>query len=158
MGTQGDALAAKVQQTSEQLISMIQSCPNDKWSKKTAAEGWTVAVAAHHAAAGFGPTSQLAGAIAKGMPLPPLTAEMLDGGNAQHAEQFANCTKVETIDLARKESAGAAALLRGLSDEELARTASFPLVGPQPLSAAQFAEAIVVGHPLGHMESMKATA
>jgi hypothetical protein len=158
MGTQGDALAAKVQQTSEQLISMIQSCPDDKWSMKTSAEGWSVAVAAHHAAGGFGATSQLVGAIAKGMPVPPLTAEIIDAGNAKHAQDFVRCTKAETIDLARKESASAAALLRGLSDEELARTATLFFAGPDPIPAAKIAEFLVIGHPAGHMESMKATA
>ncbi len=158
MGTRGEALAAKVQQTSDQLVALIEGCPDAKWQKQTASEGWSVAVAAHHAASSYGPTSQLVGAIAKGGQLPPITREMLDGGNAQHAKEFAGCSKSDTAALARKEGAAAAAMMRGLSDEELARTASFPLAGPEPVSAAQLAEFLVVGHPTGHMESIRATA
>ncbi len=156
MGAQGEALAAKVQQTSDQLIGVIEGCSEATWQKQTASEGWSVAATAHHAAVSFGTTVQLVGIIARGEQLPPLTMEMINAGNAKQAAEFAGCTKNETVELARKESGSAAALLRGLSDEELARTASLPLAGPEPVSAAQLTEFLVIGHAVGHTESIRA--
>jgi len=97
-------------------------------------------------------------AVANGMPLPPITMDIVDGGNAEHAKQFANCTKAETLDLARKNSAGATSMLRSLSDEQLGKTATVAFMNNATVSAAQLAEMLVVGHVQGHLQSIKATA
>jgi hypothetical protein len=158
MGAQGEVLAGKVELAADQLISAIEGCPDGLWTATTAAEGWSVAATSHHAADGFDTTSQFVMAVAKGLPVPALTRDMIDGGNAKHAQEFAACSKSETIELARTASAKAAATLRGLSDEELARTVAMPLLGEQPLTATQLAEYLVIGHPIGHVESVHATA
>jgi DinB superfamily len=158
MGAQGESLATKLQLATDQLIAAVDSCSDAHWKAKTSAEGWSVGVAAHHAAGGIAPTSGMVQAVANGMPLPPITMEILDGGNAEHAKQFANCTRAETLDLARKNSAGAISMLRGLSDEQLGKTATLALMNNATVSAAQLAEMAVVGHVQGHLQSIKATA
>jgi hypothetical protein len=60
--------------------------------------------------------------IAPGQAMPHFTTDMLDEMNAQHAKEFAGCTKSETIALIKKGAAAAAAIVRGLSDAELAKT------------------------------------
>ena len=158
MGAQGESLATKLQLATDQLIAAVDSCSDAHWKAKTSAEGWSVGVAAHHAAGGIGPTSELVQATANGMPLPPITMEIVDGGNAEHAKQAANCTRAETLDLARKQVAGATAMLRGLSDEQLGKTPTLAFMNNATVSAAQLAEMLVVGHVQGHLQSIKATA
>jgi len=157
LGAQGEALAAQVQQVADQLVGVIESCPEERWRATTAAEGWSVGVAAHHAAGSLGPTTQFVVAVAKGMPLPQISPEIIDHGNAQHAREFAGCTKSETIELARTQGASAAEMLRGLTDEDLARTATLSFTGDRTVSAGEIAQFLVLGHPKGHMESIKAT-
>ena len=88
--------------------------------------------------------------------MPPLTQEMLDAGNAEHARQSAGCTKQETVDLLRRGGREAAAILRGLSDEQLDNGAELPLLGGRRMSAAEIVELALIGHPTGHLESIRA--
>jgi mevalonate pyrophosphate decarboxylase len=53
--------------------------------------------------------------------LPHFTREILDERNAQHAEEFAGCTREETIALHKQGAAVAADIVRGLSDAALAK-------------------------------------
>lgn len=55
-------------------------------------------------------------AIANEQPLPGLTMDQINEGNAQHAPDFASVGKRETLDLLRS-CEQAAAALRKLSDE-----------------------------------------
>lgn len=156
MGAQGEALATRLQQATDQLIATIDGCPDAQWQTATTVEGWSAGVTAHHAAGSIEPTTGLLVAVATGAALPPLTAEAIDARNAQHAQQFAHCTKAETIALARQGVAQAASMLQGLGDEQLAHTATLALIGPQPVSAAQLGEFLVLGHLQGHLQSMQA--
>ena len=47
--------------------------------------------------------------------------------------------------------------LRGMSDEQFANTTVLPLLGENPVSAAQLSEMLVIGHILGHLESIQAS-
>jgi hypothetical protein len=90
--------------------------------RTTAAEKWTVAATAHHVPATYEPITHIIKTIAAGKTLPHFTRQMLDEMNAQHAKEFAGCTKQDTITLHQKGAATAAAAVRDLSDAELAKT------------------------------------
>jgi hypothetical protein len=60
----------------------------------------------------------------------------IDEMNAQHAKDYANCTRAETIELRKRAVAAALATIRGLSDEELARSASLA-PGAPPMTVEQ---------------------
>src|SRR5262249_9059140 len=124
------------------------------WSAPCPNDGRSIGVVAHHVASSYPTISGLVAAVATGQPLPPITEEMIHQGNAAHAQQVAACTQAETVALLRGNAQAASALVRGLSDEQLANTA--PLFGQQ-VSARQIAENILVGHPKGHLAAMAAT-
>src|SRR5438876_4700951 len=105
MGAQGEALAAKLEMTASQLAQTVEKLSDDQWSNKTPAEGWSVGATAHHAATSYQPLAGAVQMMASGQGFPPITQEMLDQGNAQHAQQFASCTKQETLDALRKGNA-----------------------------------------------------
>lgn len=153
MGERTEALARQFEATNEEMIAAVEQCSGDQWVAVCASETWPVGVTAHHVAASHQPVASLAQAIANGQPLPPLTVEMLNAGNAKHAQEFANCTKEETIALLRDGGTQAAAIVRGLSDEHLDRSA--PVFGNE-MSAQQVIEGILIGHPKSHLESMRA--
>ena len=152
--TSAEDLAKRFEQVNQDLIKSVEACSDAQWRAQCAAEKWGVGVAAHHVAMGQEQIAGMAMAIGAGQPLPPLTMEMLDGMNADHAKKFANCTKAETISLLRSGGAKAAGIVRAISDEQLARTAD--VIGNQ-MSAQQFIEGVLIGHPQGHLGSIRAT-
>jgi hypothetical protein len=47
---------------------------------------------------------------------------MIDEMNAKHAKEYAHCTKAETIGVLQKGVAVASAVVRGPSDDQLAKS------------------------------------
>jgi len=86
---------------------------------------------------------------------PAITMDMIHAGNAKHAQEFANCTKAETIALHKKNAAEAAAIVRGLSDAELDNK-GVVLQGMPPMSAGDLAGGLMVGHIDEHLNSIRA--
>jgi uncharacterized damage-inducible protein DinB len=153
MASRGQELAQRFEQANEEMIRAVEGCSDEQWRAKCAGEGWSVGVVAHHVAGGHQGIAGLVNAVATGQPVPSITMEQIDQGNAQHAQQHANCTKQETLDMLRQNGEAAAGTVRGLSDEQLSRTA--PLLGGPPMSAGQMVERILIGHVQGHLDSIK---
>jgi hypothetical protein len=80
---------------------------------------------------------------------------MLNDMNAKHAQEHAHCTKAETLALHKKGAAAAVAIVRGLDDASLDRTATV-LTGMPPMSAEQAAEGILLNHVDEHLKSIRA--
>jgi hypothetical protein len=79
---------------------------------------------------------------------------MLDDMNAHHAKEFADCTQPETIALHKKGAAAAAAVVRGLSDGELARAGTV-FAGMPPVSAEELVQRILLAHIDAHFGSIR---
>ena len=156
MGSRVEELAKRFEQTNEEVIAAVQSSSDEQWRNTCSGEQWSVGVTAHHIGTSHVPVAGVVRALATGQPVPPLTAEMLDAGNAEHAQQFADCTKEETVELLRRSGREAVDMLRGLGDEQLDNGAELPILGGQRVSAGQFAEMVLIGHPKDHLESIRA--
>lgn len=154
--TRAEDLAKRLEQVNQEAIKMVEGCSDAQWRALCAPEKWSVNVAAHHIAGGHEPIAGFVLGIATGQPLPPITEEMFDQRNAEHAKQFANCSKQETLALLRSGGAKAATIVRGLSDAQLDRTATSAAMGPEPRSAQWVAENVLIGHAQGHLESIRA--
>jgi len=155
MSERAAALAARFEATNEALIAAVQRLSEADWRATCPGEGWSVGVTAHHVAGYHLPVAQLAQGIAQGAALPEITREQIDAGNAQHAREHANCTRAETLALLRRDGAAAAAIIRGLTDEQLDRTAPLAAFGGAPWSAADVIERILIGHPQAHLASIQ---
>ncbi len=158
MGTQAEALAGQLEAAIDEAVAAIAACSDTRWGALNPTDSWSVGVTAHHIASSVQPTFELVQAIATAQPLPPITFEMINAGNAQHALQFANCTKAETLDLLRSSKAGVLGQLRAFSDDQLARTAQFPPLGEAPVGAGQLVDMLVIGHVKGHLTNILAPA
>jgi DinB superfamily len=153
----GQELAERFEAINQDFISEVENYPDDRWHNKGHDENRAVNVIAYHVASSHSQIAQLVKMIADGGQLPPVTWDMIDQGNAEQARTIAGATKAETLELLRSGGQEVAATLRSLSDEQLARTGSTPAFGEQPWSAAQVAEAVLLGHPQTHLASIKAS-
>jgi uncharacterized damage-inducible protein DinB len=102
MGAKGEALARQFEAKAQEATALLEKLSDADWRKTTAAEKWTVAATAHHIAASYEPITYIIKTIAAGQALPHFTRQMLDETNAQHAREFARCTKAETRALRRR--------------------------------------------------------
>jgi uncharacterized damage-inducible protein DinB len=155
MSQRSQALVNRFERASQEMIATVERCSDAHWTTKTSSEAWSVGVVAHHVAQGHEAIAGFVKMIATGQPLPPLTMDTLHQMNAEHAKQYANCTKAETLALLRKNAAAAAGILRELSDEQLDRSA--PVLGGPPMTAEQMVEQVLVGHMQEHHGSIRAT-
>ncbi len=155
MGQRSQALAEQFEQANRQMIATIERCSDAQWKTKTSGETWSVGVVAHHVAQGHEAIAGLVRMIANGQALPPMTMDTIHQMNAEHAKQYANATKDETLALLRKNAAAAAGTVRGLSDQQLERSA--PVLGGPPMTAQQMVERVLIGHVKEHHGSIQAT-
>ena len=156
MGARAEQLAKKFDETCREMHSTVEKLSDADWKKTTAAEKWTVAVTAHHIARSYESATHIIKTIAAGQTLPHFTPQILDEMNAQHAREFAGCTKPETIALHKKGAAAAAAAVRSLSDAELAKTGTV-FTGMPPVSAEELVKRILLAHVDAHFGSIRRT-
>jgi uncharacterized protein (TIGR03083 family) len=149
MSERARTLADRFEQANRELIATVERLSDAHWKAKTSAEGWSVGVVAHHVAGGHLGISGVVQKIVNGESFP---MPNLDKMNAEHAAQFANATKAETLALLRQNAAAAAAMVRGLGDAQLDHVG-----GPMNMSAAQTIERVLIGHIDDHHASIRKT-
>lgn len=155
MRRRGNDLADCFERANSAVIATVAGCSDEQWQRTCNAEGWSVGVTAHHLATAYPAVAGFVQLMATGQPLPNFTGEMLDAGNAEHARKHANCSKAETLEMLRQQGQAAAELLRGLSDEQLDRSAPVAFANNAEMSAQQITEMVLIGHPQQHCESIK---
>jgi DinB superfamily len=150
-------LAEEFEAINKDVVVFVQACSDAGWRRLCEGEGWTVGVTAHHIAAGYdqeGMVHRVIPAMAKGQPLPERPRRGYDL-NERHAEEYADCTREETIALLEGNGAAGAALIRSLADEELDRAARLAPDRP-PRTVRSLIEQIFINHPREHLASMRA--
>jgi hypothetical protein len=154
MGTRSEVLAKQFVAKAQEAVAMLEQLSDADWKRVTAAEHWTVGVTAHHLASALEPVAGLVTAIASGQSRGHFTRAMLDEMNARHAQEYANCTKAETIALFRRGAAAAAAVVRGLSDDQLAKSGTVFTDAP-PMTGEQLITSGLIGHIDAHFGSIR---
>src|SRR4029450_10136753 len=117
MGAKGETLAKQFEAKAQEAAAVLERVTAADWQKVTEAEKWSVGVTAHHLATSYERVPDIATGLAAGQSFGNFTRKLLDERNAQHAKDFADCTKEETLALHQKGAAKAAAVVRGLRDE-----------------------------------------
>lgn len=157
MGAKTEELARQVDGKARDAVATLERLGDADWKKVTAAERWTVGVTAHHLAGGLEAVAGLVTGLVSGGPSRgAFTRAMLDGLNARHAKEHADCTRAETLALFRKGAATASAVVRGLSDDQLAKSGTVFTDAP-PMTAEQLIMLGLVGHIDEHMGSIRKT-
>jgi hypothetical protein len=156
MGAKSEALAKQFEGKAQEAAAAIKKLSDADWRKVTEAEKWTVGVTAHHLAGAFEPVAGIITAIVSGQLPGNFSRAMLDQMNAAHAKEHANCTKTETIALLEKGAPVAAAVVRGLSDDQLAKSGTVFTDAP-PLTAEQVVMGGLITHIDEHFGSIRKT-
>jgi hypothetical protein len=154
MGVKSDTLARQFEAKVKDATAVMEKLSDADWKKTTAGEKWTVGVVAHHVATSHEGIASMIKTVASGQAMPNFTLEMLHEGNAQHAREHANATKAETLALHEKGAAAAAAVVRGLGDDQLAKSATV-LQGMPPMSVEQIITGILINHVDEHISSIR---
>jgi hypothetical protein len=114
-------------------------------------------VTAHHLAGGLEAVAGIVTGIVSGGPSRGnFTRAMLDAMNAQHAKEHADCRRAETLALFQKGAATASTVVRGLNDDQLAKSGTVFTDAP-PMTAERLIMLGLLGHIDDHMGSIRKT-
>ena len=155
MSDRAQQLATSVEEAHETLIATLEACSDQELRTICAGETWPVVVTAHHVASSLPTITEMTLCLANGVPLPSVTAEEIDELNAQHAREYANVSREQTLADLRREVSTAAATVRSLTDEQLDRSTPIAFLGGAPWTTAEGIENVMVGHVLDHGGSIK---
>ena len=156
MGTKTGMLAKQFEAKAQDALATLEGLSDADWRKITAAEQWSVGVTAHHLAGALHVVPRVVHAIVAGQPLDSFRLGSIDEFNAQHAKDYANCTKAETIDLYNTGVAAAAGGIRALSDDQLAKRGTLA-TGMPPMTAEQVIMSGLILHIDEHFGSIRKT-
>ena len=156
MGATGEALAREFEAKAQEAARILEHLSDANWNKVTEAERWSVGVTAHHLAGSYDRVPDIAMGLAAGQSFGNFSRKMLDELNAQHAKDFAGCTKEETLALHRKAAAKAAAVVRGFSDEQLVKSGVLFTDAP-PMTVEQLIRGGLIHHTDEHYGSIRKT-
>ena len=134
MPSRAESLADKFEQAVAEFATTIERIPDDKWNAKGGPEGWTVAGVAQHVSGQFPLEMQYITAAAESKPMPSYSWDDINGMNESRAEKNSSASKADVLRELREGAASTAAYVRGLSDEQLERTASLALAGGASVS------------------------
>lgn len=156
MGTKSEELAKQYEAKVKDATAVLEKLSDAEWKKTTPGEKWTVAVVAHHVAGSHEGIANIIKTVASGQAMQNFTMDMLHEMNAKHARENAHVTKAETIALHKKNAATAAAVVRGLSDDQLSKSATV-LQGVPAMSVEQIITGILMHHVDDHVGSIRKT-
>ena len=148
-------LAERFEQASESFAVAMGALSDAEWRTLCPGEARTVAALAHHVAFGYVVEIAAFRAMALGQPVEGWTREGLDRVNAELGQEYAECDQAETIARLRREAAAAVAFVRGLTDEQLARSGVY-LQGVPAMTVDRWIERVLTGHPAAHLSSIRA--
>jgi hypothetical protein len=154
MDSRAEELADRFSRSSRQFISIIEDCTPDQLRARCEGEQCTVAALASHVGAIHQLAADWIQIAASGQPLPHITMEDVDRANAEQFERDADREKTAVLEDLRRNSARAARLVRGLSDEELDRTSYFGLFGRE-VTTEELVRRILIGDVEGHLSSIE---
>jgi uncharacterized damage-inducible protein DinB len=156
MGAKSDALAKQFEAKAQEVTAGLEKLSDADWKKRTSGELWTVGVVAHHIASSHEGITGIIKTVATGQSIPNFTLDKLHEMNAKHAQDFADVSKAETVTLHKKNATAAASVVRGLSDEDLARSGTV-LAGMPSMTVEQIVTNILINHIDEHYESIRTT-
>jgi hypothetical protein len=149
MSRRAEALADRIEEGAAGLAAFAEGLSEAEWRTPLSGAGKdrrTIGVIVHHVASMYPIEIGVVRAVAGGNAVTDVTWDVVAGINAKHAAEHGDATKAEALELLRRNSRDAAAVVRAFADEELDRAAPFSLSFGAPMTA-QF---VIEDHPLRH--------
>ncbi len=150
-----EALAERLEEGARALIAFASELTPAEWQRPLPKDGRPIGVIVHHVASVYPLEIQLAQAVGDGHAISGVTMDNVHEMNAKHAAEHRGVTKEEALDLLRRNSAAAAAAIRALTDEQLAKAAPVSLYEDAPLTCQFVLEDHAVRHSYHHLELIR---
>jgi hypothetical protein len=156
MSQQAWELATRFEQANRAVIAAVARYDDDQMHASCPVERCTVAALACHVADVHALGTDWIKKVVANEPLPAVTMDRIDQINAGQFTRDADRTRDEALTRLRRNGAAAAAVLRGLGDDDLERTTPFTLFGGPTTSVRELIERILIADPEGHLPSIRA--
>src|SRR5208337_130377 len=156
MSGRSKKLADRLNSLNEEVISFVENCTEDDWSR-IGAEGWPLGVTARHIGANHYPAVSAVRMILSGEKLPEMTMEQITEFANRHAKEHAECTKSEVLDILRTQGRKLVEFAGGLEDSELDKTGYLPALGSN-MTVEQYIDAVIIRSGREHFENIKAAS
>ena len=155
-------LAERFLQMHEGVLAVVEQCSDDQWNMMCAEEGESVGVVMHHIAVAYAAEVELIRATLAGELVPGIytDAALLNQWHAEHAQQFQGCGRDETRALLHQNGSTTASFIAGVDTEQFNVIIDIPqmvLWWGHPPSIDQIIEDLIIGHPSGHLASIRTT-
>jgi len=151
-----EALAERLEEGVRQLAELALTLSPAEWQARIPKDGRKIGVVVHHVANMYPIEIDLARTVAAGTPVTDLTWDVVHGINAAHAAEHDGVTKEAALELLAVNSANAAAAIRELTDDQLARAVPISLYGGAPLTCQFALEDHAVRHAFHHLAKIRA--
>lgn len=147
MNRRAESLADRIEEGAAGLADFAEGLSEAEWNTPVSgSDRRSVGVIVHHVASVYPIEIELAKTIANGKAVKEVTWEVVANLNAKHAQEQAGVTKAATLELLRRNSREAAAVVRAFTDDELDQAAPFSLSFGAPVTS-QF---VIEDHALRH--------
>lgn len=154
--TQSEQFTREFERLNDELIAVVEGCTGEQWRQVTESEQWPAAVVAHHIAVSNQAFAGMIERLVSGETYTPsISIEDVHRMNAEHAREYANVGKPETLDKLRSGGAAVSKALGQLDDRQLEQVAG--TFGGNEMTVGQVVEQIVVAHTAEHLNSIRAT-
>ena len=159
-GRRAALLAGRIEEGAAVLAAFVETLTEAEWQVpviESGKNGRSVGVIVHHVASMYPIETDVAQAVASGKAITDVTWEVVADLNAKHAREKAAVTKVEALELLRRNSRDAASTVRAFTDEELDRAAPFSLSFGAPMTAQFVIEDHALRHSWHHLARIRKT-
>jgi hypothetical protein len=155
MSKRSNALAERLEQGAQALADFASELTEAEWQMRLPKDGRKIGVIVNHVASVYPVEILLALTIAEGKAITGVTADNVDEMNAEHAKKNDAVTKVETLELLRRNSVAAAIAIRELGDDDLDRAALASLYSDAPVTCQFVLEDHAVRHSYHHLARLR---
>jgi hypothetical protein len=158
MSRRAEWLAARIEEGAGGLAAFAEKLTEAEWKAPGSTGGndrRPVGVIIHHVASVYPIEVDLARTIGSGKAVTEVTWDAVAELNAKHSTEQAAVSKAETIELLRKNSSAAAAIVRTFTDEQLDTAAPFGLSYNAPVTAQFVIEDHALRHSWHHLAKIR---
>ena len=154
VSVRGGLLADRLEQGARALETFANALTHVQWHSRVLKDGRKIGVVVHHVASVYPLEIQLALKVADRHRITGVTMDDVHTMNATHAAEFDKVTRVEAVDLLRRNSTAAAAAIRNLTDEQLAHAEFVSLYDDAPVTCQFVLEDHAVRHSYHHLAAI----
>jgi uncharacterized damage-inducible protein DinB len=150
-------LVSQIEAATATVAAAIEACSDEEWRIVIGNEGRSVGVVFHHITYAYPFVVDWALKLAAGEGLPAVSYDDIHALNHQHAEAHAAVDQATTLAELQANGAAAVRELGQLSDEVLAVSTPFALIGGQAITVQQVVEWFLINHAHNHLSAINET-